>query len=73
MKNNCEGNHFFNKVASFTPATVLQKTSITGNFQRYLAEVQKNYISELHTKQFFVAHLVLQNTTQGLRPKPNMK
>ena len=34
---------------------------------------QNNFFSEQNTKQLFVAHLILQNTTQRRFRKPNMK
>ena len=54
------------KVAEFTPATLLKKHPLQVFFKGNSPKVQKNYISELRTKELFVAHLVLQNTTQEL-------
>ena len=72
LKNYCTGNHFLIKLRALR-LQLNYKKSFTGIFHRYGPETQKNCISELHTKQFFAAHLVFQNTTQGLLPKPNMK
>lgn len=47
------------KVAEFTPATLLKKHPLQVFFKGNSPKVQKNYISELHTKQRFVGHLVL--------------
>ena len=53
LKNCCEWNHFLIKLLTFTSCNSTKKFSFTGIFQRYWREVKKNYVWELHTKEFY--------------------
>ena len=52
-------------------AATLLKNILHSYFSKLLTTDE--HILELHTKQLFVPQLVLENITEGLLPKSNMK